>query len=351
MDKRAILADLTKIDFQKTNRIRLGTSYSFSVGGIGDVRQSAFRFKHYRFDKVQNRIFPVYDLQDLATWNTEYGISGQELLVSLLNLYDSINRPDGSPLPYTEQIMQWCTEYYHPSNYDEIMGQIAVLLDEGNAKDGFETLNELGNIGTSSLPTIVDYLSDNYDIAYSASFDVDAFMEELNRLCDAFTCYLAMAANAREDGEAIENMVYKGKRYEFPGFLRYFVDLNGRYRGYTSLSEDAIWSFADMFPKMELKLQYIPEEGTTVIAPVVNSVFDTCWYALSCMAAAAESEGYGRGRYRFIRCKCCNQLISAYGQQKYCQSAACQAFRNSQKMQTHRSKKKRQMEIESERGE
>jgi len=37
-------------------RYALGTSYSFSVGGIGDVRQTAFRFKKYHFDEKLNRI-------------------------------------------------------------------------------------------------------------------------------------------------------------------------------------------------------------------------------------------------------------------------------------------------------
>lgn len=350
MDKRAILADLTKIDFQQPKRIQLGTSYSFSVGGIGDVRQTAFRFKKYHFDEKLNRIVPDYDLEDLTTWNMEHGISGQDLLVSLMNLYDSINRPGISDIPYTEQIMKWCSEYFHPYNYDDILASIAIILADGNVEKGFEALNELADEDArDSLGPIFDRLVDNHDIAYSASFDVDLFMEDLRNLCDAFTAYLAMAANERGDSITIENMIYKGKHFSFPGFLYQFVDRNGHCIENVSISEMTLWDFADMFPTMNLKLQYMREDGITVIAPVVKSVFDTCWYALSCMAAAAESEGYGRGRYRFIRCKCCNQLISAYGQQKYCQSAACQAFRNSQKMQTHRSKKKRQMENEAER--
>lgn len=113
MDRRAILADLTKIDFQQLKHIQLGASYSFNVGGIGDVRQTAFRFKKYHFDEKLNRIVSDYDLEDLTTWNMQHGIFGQDLLVSLMNLYDSINRPGISDIPYTEQIMKWCSEYFY----------------------------------------------------------------------------------------------------------------------------------------------------------------------------------------------------------------------------------------------
>lgn len=93
MDRRAILADLTRIDFQKTNRIRLGTSYSFSVGGIGDVRQSVFRFKHYRFDEVQNRIFPV--LREIG--GTQ--MNNHEASILLERLLEGVHPITGEILP------------------------------------------------------------------------------------------------------------------------------------------------------------------------------------------------------------------------------------------------------------
>lgn len=349
MDKRDVLADLTRIDFQRPNRIRLGTSYSFSVGGIGDVRQTAFRFKSYRYDQVKRRIIPDYDLRDLATWNQKHDISGQDLLVSLMNLYDSINRPTVNDIPYTEQIIQWCVDHFHPYHYDEMMAEIAVAINDSGYNGGFELLDELAqNESDGLMSPLSKRLLNKVNIVEAASFDVIVFMQDLSTLCDAFTCYLAIAANERGDAETIERMIYEGKQYSIPSFLNQFIAPDGHYRRVESLSEDTLDDFAYMFPTMQLKLQYMKDEGVTIIAPVVNSVFDTCWYALSCMAAAAESEGYGRGRYRFIRCKCCNQLISAYGQQKYCQSTACQAFRNSQKMQAHRSKKKRLKDTENE---
>ncbi len=330
-------SELASIQFKKTTKLRLGINYTFSVGGFGDVRQNAVHFQRYNIEG--NYAVPEFEASEVSSWDVESELSGQDILVSLQNLYEAINRPGVSELSYEELIVQWCEQNLQPYHHREIITSIYAIPSALEDKVANETQGDF--VATAALLDKEGYFPYRAVVEASA-FEFSDFLHDLKTLCQAFLAYLIIAAHEQRDSATLQSLIYEGKLFSAPSFHRSFLNKEGKPDLERHLSPDDLEDFADMFPPMKVKLQYLSDDGITVLAPVVNSVFDSGWYALSCMAAAAESEGYGRGRYRFIRCKCCNKLISAYGQQKYCQNAECQAFRNSQKMQAHRSRKKKQ---------
>ena len=88
------------------------------IGGIGQLIYHPFRFKKYELDIDKSNDYcstpfcrpgyePIFPKEDF--------LSGQGLLTSLCNLAMQINSFDNK-IPYTQLIMEWCTNNMHPYN-------------------------------------------------------------------------------------------------------------------------------------------------------------------------------------------------------------------------------------------
>ena len=126
------------------------------IGGIGQLIYHPFRFKKYELDIDKSDDYcatpfcrpgyePIFPKEDF--------LSGQGLLTSLCNLAMQINSFDNK-IPYTQLIMEWCTNNMHPYNIDFIYSELNESFDinsfdaEMVEKDGtFEIHNFLDDLG------------------------------------------------------------------------------------------------------------------------------------------------------------------------------------------------------------
>lgn len=101
------------------------------IGGIGQLIYHPFRFKKYELDIDKSDNYcatpfcrpgyePIFPKEDF--------LSGQGLLASLCNLAMQINSFDNK-IPYTQLIMEWCTNNMHPYNIDFIYSELNESFD------------------------------------------------------------------------------------------------------------------------------------------------------------------------------------------------------------------------------
>lgn len=101
------------------------------IGGIGQLIYHPFRFKKYELDIDNSNDYcatpfcrpgyePIFPKDDF--------LSGQGLLASLCNLAMQINSFDNK-IPYTQLIMEWCTNNMHPYNIDFIYSELNESFD------------------------------------------------------------------------------------------------------------------------------------------------------------------------------------------------------------------------------
>ena len=75
--------------------------FSFTeIGGVGEMIYKAVRFPEcvpeYDHERKEDIIVPICTFFNRPEAGTDYSITGQDLLVSLCNLYKKINAPDYS---------------------------------------------------------------------------------------------------------------------------------------------------------------------------------------------------------------------------------------------------------------
>ena len=68
------------------------------IGGVGEMVYRAVRFPEYipDYDEDGEIIKPLFTGSHAPESSTDYSLTGQELLVSLCNLYGKLNNPDST---------------------------------------------------------------------------------------------------------------------------------------------------------------------------------------------------------------------------------------------------------------
>jgi hypothetical protein len=91
------------------------------IGGVGEMIYRAVRFPEYvpDYDDDGEIIKPIFTGLHAPESGTDYSLTGQELLVSLCNLYGKLNNPD-STVSITDAVWDWCRNNIHPYNIDSL---------------------------------------------------------------------------------------------------------------------------------------------------------------------------------------------------------------------------------------
>lgn len=84
----------------------------------------------YDHERKEDTIVPICTYLHRPESGTDYSITGQELLVSLCNLYKKINAPDYS-VGITDMVWDWCRNNIQPYNI-EILCQ---MMEQENYGD------------------------------------------------------------------------------------------------------------------------------------------------------------------------------------------------------------------------
>ena len=164
------------------------------IGGIGQLIYHPFRFKKYELDIDKSDDYcatpfcrpgyePIFPKEDF--------LSGQGLLTSLCNLAMQINSFDNK-IPYTQLIMEWCTNNMHPYNIDFI----------------YSELNESFDINSFDAEMVEK----------DGTFEINNFLDDLGKLYNAVMFYVALEGVCIADDKAAYDLSKEGKYFEGQSF-------------------------------------------------------------------------------------------------------------------------------------
>ena len=165
------------------------------IGGIGQLIYHPFRFKKYELDIDKSDDYcatpfcrpgyePIFPKEDF--------LSGQGLLTSLCNLAMQINSFDNK-IPYTQLIMEWCTNNMHPYNIDFI----------------YSELNESFDINSFDAEMVEK----------DGTFEINTFLDDLGKLYNAVMFYVALEGVCIADDESAYDLSNEGKYFEGYSFF------------------------------------------------------------------------------------------------------------------------------------
>ena len=115
----------------------------FSLGKMSADARLTATFKYYeKQNRMENRNHRLSGQGDVPKLNRGYGLDGNELWLSLNNLYQSIRGKDD----YTaaDDIISWCQQYAHPYYASEDIEEYRWDIEKDTEYWDFST-NILGN--------------------------------------------------------------------------------------------------------------------------------------------------------------------------------------------------------------
>lgn len=302
------------------------------IGGVGEMIYTAVRFPAYVAEPDEqgnNLMIPLFTGMHAPEAGNDYSLTGQDLLVSLCNLYHKINTP-GSTVMITEAVREWCTENILPYNNEAV----CELLES----DPMAHIT-LGHI-----------------IKREATFDIDQFVKDLCDLGMAFELYYALRkAFMDNDVSFARELYYEGRICDSFAFLE-------KYRQYESDEEylkqlkadrvERMTQLIDLFPAFRMRLKMNRRSKKIEYGADVYSVFDICWYTFGRLVAdVAPPADYGIddefSQASILSCLACGSyFLRRSSRQRYCQSWECQAERNRRNRRASYAKHKNDLEIE-----
>lgn len=302
------------------------------IGGVGEMIYTAVRFPAYVAEPDEqgnNLMIPLSTGMHAPEAGNDYRLTGQDLLVSLCNLYHKINTP-GSTVMITEAVREWCTDNILPYNNEVV----CELLESG----------PLAHITLGHI------------IKMEATFDIDQFVKDLCDLGMAFELYYVLRkAFMDNDVSFARNLYYEGRICDSFAFLE-------KYRQYESDEEylkqlkadrvERMTQLIDLFPDFRMRLKMNRRSKKIEYGADVYSVFDICWYAFGRLVAdVAPPADYGIddefSQASILSCLACGSyFLRRSSRQRYCQSWECQAERNRRNRRASYAKHKNDLENE-----
>ncbi len=294
------------------------------IGGVGEMKYTAVKFPEYVVDYTEQGqvIKPVFSVTIKPTGGTDDSLTGQELLVSLCNLYRQINDPNSTE-KISDAIWEWCRNNIHPYNIEELN----------------ETIN-------SSKYAHIEY----YDIIQQeATFCLKRFEKDLYELGRAFEYFFALKRiTGDSDAECGRNLYYEGRLCDSLPFLERYKSIADDDDYITQIYEDyndLVGKLLDLFPDFNMRLRY-NFKGKVLYAADVKSVFDIAWYTFARMVADVskpidESLDYMFYQGSVLSCLACGEYFVRHSsRQLYCDSPFCQAERNRKNRRNSYARKK-----------
>lgn len=187
----------------------LNSYQSANIGGLGDIRLNAIRFKEYSLDIRDDGcwLVPSFDPEDTDGWFDETEITGNELLVSLMNLYEAINKPGVSEGPASKLVAHWCSRNIHPYAHQVLLDEIKIekMTNRADAEDDPDDAynddpdDDLQNQAMEQLLQKSASKSIDAEAIFRGrmerrgAFSLQDFLNDLHSLISAFTTYLAVS--------------------------------------------------------------------------------------------------------------------------------------------------------------
>lgn len=165
------------------------------IGGVGEMVYRAVRFPEYipDYDDDGEIIKPIFTGLHAPVSGTDYSLTGQDLLVSLCNLYVKLNNPDSTE-SISDAVWDWCRNNIHPYDIDSLC---EILESEKNAHITFMDI-----------------------IEKDATFSIKRFIKDLCDLGTVFELYYTLDSLKYEDNvNNARNLYYEGRLRDSLYFL------------------------------------------------------------------------------------------------------------------------------------
>ncbi len=303
------------------------------IGGVGEMVYKAVRFPGYQLgcDDTGEFLRPVFlpvSHSYTPKYGTDFGLTGQDLLVQLCVLYRELNNPK-CEIPISYGIYKWCRENIHP--YD-----ISALVD---------SLEEMYSGDVTSLGMYEK-------IAHDAEFYIDVFKADLCKLGMAFDYYLALKQVRTGNIIAGRKLYYEGRMCENLSVLEKYKNCSDEEyqrkvdEDYNYLNEFLL----DMIPEFRMKLKQDKRKDNIVFSADTQSIFDICWYSFARLIADVgpsvdEDLNYMQSTGSILACiNCGDPFVRRASRQLYCSKPECQAERNKRKSRAYYNRKKSKKE-------
>ncbi|MDY6212377.1 hypothetical protein [Hornefia butyriciproducens] len=296
------------------------------IGGVGEMVYKSIRFSGYSVIE-KNGIewilphFPSpFDPVEYKSRDTK--LTGQDLLVSLCNLFHEMNNP-GNLIDRYRSIMQWCTNNVHPYDIDEL----SVIAEECES-------------GTSA----------SIQLQTEGRFEPMVFLQDLERLGNTFDYVYALSEiKDHQNPVPARKLYYEGRLCDgYPFFEKYRrIKDDAEYVARVMEDmDDHSQRVIDIMPDFRMRLKFDKETGKIMYGADVRSVFDICWYTLSRIIADVappvdEDLNYLYSQGKILSCLCCGEFfIRRSGRQLYCNKPDCHAERNRKNRRASYARKK-----------
>ena len=264
------------------------------------------------YDDDGEIIKPLFTGGHAPVSGTDYSLTGQDLLVSLCNLYVKLNNPDSTE-SISDTVWDWCRNNIHPYDIDSLC---ETLESEKNAHITYRDI-----------------------IEKDATFSIKRFIKDLCDLGTVFELFYILD-NLKYEGNVknARNLYYEGRLRDSLAFLersRVLEDYN-----------DLIFKVIDMFPDFRMRLKLDKKTGKVMFGADIQSVFDICWYTFSRIVADVappvdEDLDYFESQGSILSCLACGKyFVRRSSRQLYCDSWDCQAERNRRNRRASYARKK-----------
>ena len=273
----------------------------FSLGKMNADARLTATFKYYEKKEQDGKIMITAYLGegDVPKLKRGYGLDGNELWLSLNNLYQNIRGKDDNSA--ADDIISWCQHYAHPYYASQGIEEYKWDIEKDTEYWDFST-NILGNF----------------------TFDVRTLRKDLETLYRD-TLVILMFKKCLERLDVSNDLAQITWTNEF-------VDFNS-FPTQTHLSK--ISSYLNKMNGTTIKLG-LDENGELKVMPDFHSVFDAARFALSQYISIpmdypiAYAERVGIATW-----ECCGRLFIKNGnRQKYCDNPECKKERNRRKSRT-----------------
>ena len=295
------------------------------IGGVGEMVYRAVRFPEYipDYDDDGEIIKPLFTGGHAPVSGTDYSLTGQDLLVSLCNLYGKLNNPDSTE-SISDAVWDWCRNNIHPYDID--------LLCEMLESEKFAHI------------TYRDIIEKD------ATFSIKWFIKDLCDLGTVFELFYILD-NLKYEGNVnnARNLYYEGRLRDSLAFLERYskYEDDKEYRDHVLEDyNDLIFKVIDMFPDFRMRLKLDKKTGKVMFGADVQSVFDICWYTFSRIVADVappvdEDLDYFESQGSILSCLACGKyFVRRSSRQLYCDSWDCQAERNRRNRRASYARKK-----------
>ena len=295
------------------------------IGGVGEMVYRAVRFPEYipDYDDDGEIIKPIFTGLHAPVSGTDYSLTGQDLLVSLCNLYVKLNNPDSTE-SISDTVWDWCRNNIHPYDIDSLC---EILESEKNAHITFMDI-----------------------IEKDATFSIKRFIKDLCDIGTVFELYYTLDSLKYEGNvNNARNLYYEGRLRDSLSFLeRYSKDEDDKeYKAHVLEDyNDLIFKVIDMFPDFRMRLKLDRKTGKVMFGADVQSVFDICWYTFSRIVADVappvdEDLDYFESQGSILSCLACGKyFVRRSSRQLYCDNPNCQAERNRKNRRASYARKK-----------